>query len=81
MVQERISKFKRLPNTQRYFASGLTTTFCLFLFLIVYLMLEAAGFEISTMGFVIGVVFAEIVATVIFYAWVNFARKLEHKER
>ncbi len=70
-------KLKRVPNTRRGTASGLSSVICLALFTLIVFALAASGFEITLYQGMIGAVGAEAVATGLFFLWANAASRLK----
>ena len=76
-VQEWTNDLKKLPNEKRGFASALCDVVLMTLALAIYFTINLMGYKLGTNWLIGLVVGAKLSATPLFFAWAQFAMKLE----
>jgi len=79
-IKKWIFHFKRLPNTKKGTSSALCDAVLVVFATAVYFILKVLGYKLGTnwlIGFVVG---AKLLATPLFFTWVQFAMNLEKKD-
>lgn len=68
-------KILNLPNHRPNFASGLCNAVCITPVLLVYLITEAIGVEMSFGALVGSTIFSQLMATILHVQWINLAKQ------